>query len=116
MPLRVNCLIFGDDPIHMFTVKTSDEDKNVYDLKDRIKVVVGPRLSHVSALDLELWQVDFALDDGKLTEFAPDGQSMRATRTLDMFNDRREDHVHVIVKLPGMSQWMVFFWISFKTI
>ena len=105
MPLRINCLIFGDDPDHMFTVKTSDEDKNVYDLKDQIKVVVGPCLSHDSVLDLELCQVDFALDDGKLTEFAPDGQLMKATRTLDMFNDRCKDHVHVIVKLPSMSQW-----------
>jgi hypothetical protein len=106
--ISVNCLFEGHDPSLMVTVEVDrrgmPDEGNISLLKDLIKAKMSPSLDHVPASALQLWQVDFALNDNKLRNFACDGQPLLPVKRLKMFKNANKDNVHVIVQLPGMSQ------------
>ena len=54
--LKLNCIVFGDDPRHIFPVDV-ERTKTVGDLKNVIKVAKKPEFDHVAADRLELWKV-----------------------------------------------------------
>ncbi|KAG1893776.1 uncharacterized protein F5891DRAFT_962503 [Suillus fuscotomentosus] len=54
--LKLNCIVFGDDPRHIFPVDV-ERTKTVGDLKNVIKVAKKPEFDHVAADRLDLWKV-----------------------------------------------------------
>ena len=109
MTFPINCLILGDEPGRTFTVNISDDNQNIISLRKLIKKEIDPGLNHVPVSDLELWEVDFCLQDQRLANFVPDGQPLLPFQTLHMFKDGPNDHIRVIVKVPGMSLNDLFF-------
>lgn len=101
--IPVNCLIRGNDPNLMVIIEVNPNGK-ISLLKELIKVKMEPSLDHIPAPALSLWKVDFALDDPRLRNFACDGEVLLPVKRLSMFKNLHEEHVHVIIKLPGMSQ------------
>ena len=59
LTLSLNCLVLGDEPEKMFTVKISKME-NVSILRKLIKEK-APHLDHVTASDLQLWKLDLHL-------------------------------------------------------
>jgi hypothetical protein len=102
MSIFVNYLIQGEDPDAMETADVGNGDETIIILKRLI--IEQKKLNHVAASKLKLWQVDFALDDARLREFQCDTPSLSAIKKLAIFANGNMEHVHVIVKLPGMSQ------------
>ena len=106
--LVVNCLIHGRDPNDMATVEVRKPDwnRNIDRLKELIKTKMRPGLDHLPASTLRLWKVDFSLDDPKLQNFVCDDKTQLKpiVKLKKTFNDGDEEHIHVIIKLPGMSQ------------
>ena len=103
----VNCFILGDEADHIFpaNITSYDESRNITSLIDQIKDEMKSRLSHIDASYLELYEVSIHFDDPQLTTFVPNPQSKLPLITeLRKFKAGLEDHVHVIVKAPGMSQ------------
>jgi hypothetical protein len=60
--LRLNCLVFGYDSGHVFTVRIEGKD-NISLLKDAIKDKLKPAFDHVAAKTLKTWSVCIAVDD-----------------------------------------------------
>ena len=56
LTLSLNCLVLGDEPEKMFTVKIS-KTENVSILRKLIK----EKAPHVTASDLQLWKLDLHL-------------------------------------------------------
>ena len=73
--LSLNCFVVGDDPDRMFTVEI-EKTKNVSILKDLIKEKKAPHLNHVAASDLDLWKVDFPIDDLPTKKISTDGPKL----------------------------------------
>jgi hypothetical protein len=102
----LNCLILSDDPDRMFTVKTWKTD-NVSTLKNHIKEKKAPRLDHIAASDLDLWQVSFPIDDleTELRNFDPAGcPKLPNKKVTTFFKNVVDDCLHVIVEAPGTSR------------
>ncbi|KAG2052964.1 hypothetical protein BDR06DRAFT_1009092 [Suillus hirtellus] len=70
--LKLNCIVFGDDPCHIFPVNV-EWMKTVSDLKNVIKVAKKPEFDHVAADHLELWKVKINLNDIQLRNTIMDG-------------------------------------------
>jgi hypothetical protein len=102
MSIFVNYLIQGEDPDAMETADVGNGDANIIVLKRLI--TEQKKLNHVPASKLKLWQVDLALDDAKLREFPCNTPPLSPIKKLAIFANGNVEHVHVIVKLPGMSQ------------
>jgi hypothetical protein len=103
MTLSVNCLIIGDNPIdEMFTVTISD-GQNIYGLKERIRAAMVPRLNDIPSTQLDLWKVSLALDN--VGVFVPDDKAklVSVKRLNGIFKNERDDHIHIIVAVRGMS-------------
>ena len=108
MSLSLNCLVVGDDPDRMFTVKIP-KTENVSILKDLIKEKKAHHFEHVDASDLDLWQVSFPIDDletelgninlARYPKLSPPSKKLTA-----FFTDSADDCLHVIAKVPGMSR------------
>ncbi|KAG1901794.1 uncharacterized protein F5891DRAFT_1187269 [Suillus fuscotomentosus] len=70
--LKLNCIVFGDDPCHIFPVDV-ERMKTVGDLKNVIKVAKKPEFDHVAADRLELWKVKINLNNIQLRNAIMDG-------------------------------------------
>ena len=104
--ISLNCLIHGEVPEKMFTVKIN-KTENVSMLKDLIKEKKASRLEHVDASDLDLWMVDLRLDDLGAEQVLVNldtYQKLSPCKTLSSFLDHimDDDHLHIIAKTPGM--------------
>jgi hypothetical protein len=115
-PVSLNCLIHGEVPEKMFTLKI-DKTENVSTLKILIKENKASRLDRVDPSDLELWMVDLRLDD-----FGAEEQVIVSNldthlklspprKKLSFFLNHimDDDHLHIIAKTPGtlrlLSSW-----------
>jgi len=106
--LSLICLVVGDDPDRVFTVKIP-KTENVSILKDMIKEKKAPHLDHVAASDLDLWQVSIPIDDletelrninlGGYQKLSPPSKKLTT-----FFTDASDDCLHVIAKAPGTSR------------
>jgi hypothetical protein len=103
--LDINCIVFGDDPSHVFTIEI-EGTKNVSALKEAIKDKMRPAFDHVPAHILVLWKVCVAVD-GSLNENLSDLdlRSEQPLRPLDelseVFLDRlARKHLHILVQRP----------------
>ena len=109
MSLSLNCLIHGEVPEKMFTVKVPKTD-NVSILKDLIKEKKAPHLNHVAASDLDLWKVDLHLDKLGAELVHVDFNHFKLLPRLklsSLFNNIVDDHderLHIIAKVPGTLQ------------
>ena len=106
--LSLNCLVLGDEPDKMLTIKIPKTEK-VCILKKLIKEKKDPHLNHVAASDLDLWMVNLCLDEleAELVHVNLDTHpELSARRNLSSyFNGTVDDEcLHIIAKAPGMSQ------------
>jgi Crinkler effector protein N-terminal domain len=106
MTFSITCWIFDEDPQTVFDVEIHDEDKDIKFLKTEIKRVSASRLGDVFPSDLELWQVDIPSEE--LREWLPENPPLKAFQKLGIFKNGGQDHVHVIINNPGMSQSSLF--------
>ena len=105
MTFPVNCLILGDKLFQTFTVDISDDNQNIAILKKLIKEEKSTRLKDVDASDLNLWQVDFSIEDHELEQCVlSHGPPLHPLRKLQIFKNEPDNQVHVIVEVPGKSQ------------
>jgi len=102
MSLSLNCLVIGDHPDRMFTVKVA-KIENVSILKKLIKEEKAPHLDRVAASDLDLWQVSFPVDDLEtvleninLSDYPK--LSPPSKKLATFFTDVADDCLHVIAK------------------
>jgi Crinkler effector protein N-terminal domain len=80
-------------------------DQSIYDLKNLIKEEMKPDLDHISAINLNLYQVSIPFkDDTALEEIY---QQLERNKPLyphkiidEVFSSPAEKHIHVIVKAP----------------
>ncbi|KAL4062723.1 hypothetical protein V8B97DRAFT_2026677 [Scleroderma yunnanense] len=98
--LRLNCLVLGDTPDHIFSVHIASRE-NIYALKAAIK---DKKQYVFPAVELDLYHVSLPCDDElqhKLQDFNAD-KSLRPTSILrSIFIDvPAEDHLHIIVQRP----------------
>ena len=85
----------------MFTVEVP-QGKNVSILKKMIKEERSHLLSHLDALDLELWKISFPIDDLATKQPPTLGPSLRPHRLLsDLFTSVLVvNHVHITARVP----------------
>jgi hypothetical protein len=76
--------------------------KNVSILKDLIKEKRASRLKDVDASDLDLWQVNFLIDDLPSKSPPTDGLKLRSEKLLlDLFSAELDNNcVHVVAYAP----------------
>ena len=104
--LSLNCFVLGDDPDRTFIVEIP-KNKGVDILKDRIKEKKAPHFNHISASDLDLWQVSFPIDDLHSKKPPTVGPKMRSNRLLsDAFPSELDiNHIHVVARPPSQGKY-----------
>lgn len=93
-----------------FSVRISDKDANVDDLKEQIKKKKHPAFELFPADALDLWKVsipdDKVMKTTHLCDLKPKQDPLRGVKRLDhLFPDTpdwRDEHIHVIVRPPGI--------------
>ena len=96
MGFRINCLICGHTADRTFSIDINDGNQEVASLKALIKEAKKPRLDHLAASDLQLFEVDLPYTFG-FKYFKPDTEPLLPDNQLKMFQRRARNHVHVIV-------------------
>ena len=111
--LELNCLVNGDDPSHVFTVKIGN-DESVSTLKEEIWKKKKPAFDHVPADTLVIWKVSIPIDDDLDpldTLNLSEEQKLRrpATRLLKVFpHPLEEELIHIIVQSPPAGTCSLF--------
>ncbi|KAG1893517.1 uncharacterized protein F5891DRAFT_985860 [Suillus fuscotomentosus] len=104
--LKLNCIVFGDDPRHIFPVDI-ERTKTVSDLKNVIKVAKKPEFDHVAADRLELWKVKIDWNNIDLRNAIIDGgvELHPLTELSDVFADGIERGcIHIVVQHPAVAR------------
>ncbi|KAG1895096.1 uncharacterized protein F5891DRAFT_984546 [Suillus fuscotomentosus] len=104
--LKLNCIVFGDDPRHIFPVNV-ERTKTVGDLKNVIKVAKKPEFDHVAANRLELWKVKINWNDIDLRNAILDGgvELHPLTELSDVFADGIERGcIHIVIQHPAIAR------------
>jgi crinkler effector protein len=98
----------------MFTVEIP-KTKNASILKDLIKEKKAPHLDHVAASDLDLWKVNFPIDDLPTKNFLTDGPKLGSGELLSVAFPSELDirYIHVTVYVPVRSEYYVDSWHDF---
>ena len=108
MSLSLNCLVLGDEPEKMFTVKIP-EAENVSILKDLIKAKNSSSFGNVDAKNIVLWKVDLNLDElgAEPVHVNLDAYSKLSPPRMKLssfFNGTvDDDRLHIIAEAPGTS-------------
>jgi hypothetical protein len=113
-PLRLSCLVHGDDPSHAFFV-TIASGESVGDLREAIFHKQKYALGNVDANDLDIFKVSFAYDENLgtlLKQFQPKDDPSNGVRHLSsitkrlkaVFSDIIDDYLHVIVVRPYIGE------------
>jgi hypothetical protein len=112
--LSLNCFIHGDDPDRMFTVKVPKTD-NVSILKSLIKNEKASRLKDIDASDLDLWKVDFPINDLPTKKLLTDGPKLGSGELLSNVFPSELDirFIHVTVYVPVRSEYYRDSWYIF---
>ena len=112
-PLELNCLVIGDDPSHLFTVKISDTE-SVSILKEEIWKKNPNAFNGVDANTLLLWKVSIFVDDNLqqlLKEFEPvEELALRrpVSKLSSVFPNLPEDeHLHILIQRPCECPFLV---------
>ena len=114
LPLDLNCIVFGDDPSHIFPVKIANTE-SVGALKDAIKEKKKPIFNHVPADALDIFRVSIPVDeelDAALQSFRLEHDpqngvhhlSVPVKRLKGVFGGPIEEHIHVLVKRPPAGE------------
>jgi hypothetical protein len=102
--LQLNCLVLGDDPSCVFSVKI-DSNENVSMLRKSIKDEKKPAFDSITADRLDLWNVSIKIDDNlpeNLRE-RPREKALRPTEILsDVFPNGTPavNTLHIVVDAP----------------
>jgi Crinkler effector protein N-terminal domain len=111
--LELNCLVLGENPNHIFTVKILDTEY-VCDLKDEIwKKKEKDAFNDVDAKDLFLWKVSLPFGDNLqqiLDEFELVKELLLQSvyKLSTVFHDLPEDeHLHILVRHPCEYPYLV---------
>jgi Crinkler effector protein N-terminal domain len=108
MSLSLNCLVLGDKPERMFTVKIPKTD-NVSILKKLINEKNLNLFGNIDLKNIDLWKVDLHMDElgeepvhinlNTYTKLSPPWLKLSSVfeGTVD------DERLHVITKAPGMS-------------
>ena len=109
--LSLNCFLLGDDPDRMFTVEILN-NKNVSILKDLIKEKKASQLKDIDASDLDLWKVDFPIDNLPTKNLVTDGPKLGSGELLsDVFPSELDIRfIHVTVYVPVRSECYMDSW------
>ena len=107
MSLSLNCLVLGDEPEKMFTVKI-DKIENVSILKKLIKEENSFSFSNIDSKNIDLWMVDLCPDELGAESVHVDLDTYNKlsprTKLLSIFNGTVDDErLHIIAKAPGTS-------------
>ena len=114
MSLSFNCLVLGDELEKMFVVEV-EKTKSVSILKDLIKEKKASRLKDIDASDLDLWKVDFPIDDLLTKKISTDGPKLGSGELLlGVFpSELNIRFIHVIVCVPVRSECYMDSWYNF---
>ena len=107
--LKLNCLVLGDEPRHIFSVRISDAE-DVSWLRKAIKEEKPHTLQHVDADDLVLWKVSVPVDEhfqanlGRLR--LVEEESLLPVEDLSkIFSDLPvKRHLHIVVQRPPAEE------------
>ncbi|KAG1843680.1 hypothetical protein F4604DRAFT_1823435 [Suillus subluteus] len=111
-PIRLNCLVLGDDPrFHIFPIKIA-RTESVGDLKKLIKEDKRPEFDAVAADRLKLWNVanltaDAALESNVRRVIEHKLPLLSMAKLSKVFSSLpEEEHLHVVVQRPpaGISR------------
>ena len=113
--LELNCLVLGDDPSCVFTVKIAASE-SVSTLRETIKDKKKHAFEHVDADTLVLWKVSIPVDESvkdSLSRLDLAGQRSLSSvhRLSNVFtNAPEEGHLHIAVKAPrtGKCVWFIY--------
>ena len=102
--LSLNCFVLGCDSSEIFTVKIL-KTENVSILKKTIKEEQSPRLDHVVASALILFQISLPVDtiSPELTvEDIEPCQNLHAVKKISSISGEGlvDEHVHILVQAP----------------
>ena len=103
--LALNCLVLGDDPSHLFTVKILTSD-NVSTLKEEVWKKKENAFKGVDADTLVIWKVSILANSSLRQHFQNleliDEESLQlpAEKLSDVFPDLNEGHLHVVIRPP----------------
>lgn len=104
--LKLNCIVLdGSNNNHIFSVRISDEDSNVDDLKEKIKEKKRPAFDRIPADTLKLWNVSISpkkISETHLRELTPPLESLDPLEQLSRLfpHTPQKDHLHIIVQPP----------------
>lgn len=107
--LKLNCIVLdGSNTNQIFSVRISDEDSNVDDLKEKIKEKKRAAFDHIPADTLKLWNVSISpkkFSEARLRELTPPLESLDSLEELSwLFPDTpQKDHLHIIVQPPRVQ-------------
>jgi Crinkler effector protein N-terminal domain len=111
--LELNCLVLGDDPSNVFTLKISDTE-SVAALKQEILKEKPKTFKDVKADTLVIWKVSIPDDDNfqkMLDEFEPvEGLALQRPQTClsSVFLNLPEDeHLHILIQRPCEYTYLV---------
>ncbi|KAG1784737.1 uncharacterized protein HD556DRAFT_199653 [Suillus plorans] len=106
---KLNCIVLGDDPCHIFSVNVA-RTQSVYDLKKVIKDKNKPQFDHVDATHIDLWQVDLPVDETiehNLNNLTLDKEKRLwpLTKLQKVFSEIPEDeHLHIVIRAAPVGQ------------
>src|SRR5258705_103139 len=102
--VRLNCWVLGDDSTRIFPVEI-DLDKDVFDLKEAIKVKMKPAFNHITPNSLDVWNVSIPINEDTNLQSQVKGLRLYEKKSLlpmqplsGIFRNVVEQHLHVIVR------------------
>ena len=109
--LSLTCYLLGDNVKRYFVVEI-EETKAVSMLKSLIKNEKAPHLDHLSASDLDIWNVEMPISNLKEgldeIELDDDNSLSQGQKLSEVFSNLVSGHLHVIAKAPGTSRQSSF--------
>ena len=107
--LKLNCLVLGDEPRHIFSVRISSAE-NVSALRELVKEKKSPRFDNVPINSLVLWKVSVPVDEnfqaslGRLS-FVEEESLFPIERLSNIFSDLPvKRHLHIIIQHPPAEE------------
>jgi hypothetical protein len=101
--LKVNYLIFGEDPSRIATVQV-EKTGSVVALKAAIKDANKNDFRNVDSMTLDLWSTSFTVDDqlkANTEDLVKMSPLFPSRKLVQVFPDQLDDqHIHIVVQPP----------------
>jgi hypothetical protein len=102
--LEINCLVFGDDHDHIFTIEIADTE-NIGALKVAIKEEKRNTFQNVDAYTLVFWKASLPVDERLKENIGNIASDEPLLSTEELFSETpSQEHLHLVVERPTVGK------------